>query len=100
MIVSMTFDKYIDDKQAENKKGYWINEIESLGISSGRINNYLDNNRRSDEEQIIIRELADLVENIKQMMYQQYKTAYSERMIELEEGARERVIEQQYVAAL
>ena len=99
-MVSMTFGQYYNDKQAGNKKGYLINELESLGISSQRINIYLDNNHSSDEEQSIIRELADLVENIKQMMYQQYKTAYSQRMTELEEVAREKVIEQQYVAAL
>jgi hypothetical protein len=100
MIVSVTFGQYYNGEQAGNKKGYWINELESLGISSQRINNYLDNNHSSDEKQSIISELADLVENIKQMMYQQYKTAYSERMVELEEVAKERVIEQQYVAAL
>ena len=69
--------------QAHNGKGYWINELESLGISPKKINDYL--NIVNNEEEISITELAGLVENIKQTMYQEYKTAYSERMTELED---------------
>jgi hypothetical protein len=71
-------------EKAETKKGYWINELQSLGISAKRINNYINNNN-TDELSSSIKQLADLAENIKQTLYQEYKTAYSERMIELEE---------------
>ena len=80
-------------EQAYNRKGYWINELQSLGITSKKINDYLDNGNNNEEE-ASIRELADLVENITQTMYQEYKTAYSERMSELEdvEGGGEQYI--------
>ena len=71
--------------QAHNGKGYWINELESLGISPKKINDYLNNGNNDNEEEVSIIELANLVENIKQTMYQEYKTAYSERMTELED---------------
>jgi hypothetical protein len=61
-----------------DKKGYWINELESLGISPKQIE--WDYEIESD----CIKELADHVENIKQALYQEYKTSYSERMIQLE----------------
>jgi nucleoside diphosphate kinase len=60
------------------KKGYWINELESLGISPKEIE------RDYESESDCIKELADHVENIKQALYQEYKTSYSERMIQLE----------------
>ena len=69
--------------QAHNGKGYWINELESLGLSPKKINDYLNNG--NNEKGVSIKELADLVENIKQTMYQEYKTAFSERMTELED---------------
>ena len=72
-----------NDGQAHNTKGYWINELESLGISPKKINDYLNNG--NNEKGVSIKELAELVENIKQTMYQEYKTAYSERMTELED---------------
>jgi DNA-binding transcriptional MerR regulator len=75
------------DEQGHNTKGYWINELESLGISPKKIKDYLNNGNNDKEEESnnnIVAELAGLVENIKQTMYQEYKTAYSERMTELE----------------
>jgi hypothetical protein len=60
------------------KKGYWINELESLGVSPEEIE------RDYESESDCIKELADHVENIKQALYQEYKTSYSERMIQLE----------------
>jgi hypothetical protein len=60
------------------KKGYWINELESLGISPKEIE------RDYESESDCIKELADHVENIKQALYQEYKTSYSERIIQLE----------------
>ena len=64
-------------KQAD-KKGYWINELESLGISPKEIE------RDYESESDCIKELANHVENIKQALYQEYKTSYSERIIQLE----------------
>ena len=66
-----------------DKKGYWINELESLGMSPKEIEK--DYQSESD----CIRELANHVENIKQTLYQEYKTSYSERLIQLEEEGRE-----------
>ena len=60
------------------KKGYWINELESLGISPEEIE------RDYESESDCIKELADHVENIKQALYQEYKTSYNERIIQLE----------------
>lgn len=61
-----------------DKKGYWINELESLGISPKEIE------KDYESESDCIKELADHVENIKQALYQEYKTSYSERMVQLE----------------
>jgi nucleoside diphosphate kinase len=61
-----------------DKKGYWINELESLGISPKEIE------KDYESESDCIKELADHVENIKQSLYQEYKTSYSERKIQLE----------------
>jgi hypothetical protein len=61
-----------------DKKGYWINELESLGISPKEIE------RDYESESDCIKELANHVENIKQALYQEYKTSYSERIIQLE----------------
>ena len=72
-MASFTFNERAD------KKGYWINELESLGISpKGTERDY-------ESESDCIKELADHVENIKQALYQEYKTSYSERMIQMEE---------------
>ncbi len=61
-----------------DKKGHWINELESLGISPEEIE------KEYESESDCITELAGHVENIKQAFYQEYKTSYSERMIQLE----------------
>lgn len=61
-----------------DRKGYWINELESLGISPREIEK--DYQSESD----CIKELANHVENIKQTLYQEYKTSYSERLKQLE----------------
>jgi hypothetical protein len=73
-----------------NKKGYWNNELESLGILPKEI--IPEKNINSTAELDNIEELTNLVENIKQTMYQEYKTAYSERMTQLEEGEEECVV--------
>ena len=54
-------------KEQQGKKSYWKHELRSLGIELKR------NNELNDKE-----ELAALVDNIKQVYYQEYKTAYDE----------------------
>jgi hypothetical protein len=57
-------------RQQQAKNGYWRNELGSLGI--------LDSKQKktelNDEE-----ELENLADIIKQAMFQDYKTAYSEK---------------------
>jgi hypothetical protein len=43
--------------------GWWLNELESLGISSNRINEPND-----------LKEISSLAENIKQGSYQEYES--------------------------
>jgi hypothetical protein len=54
-------------KNQSDKKGYWLNELVSLGIQPKRKNDL--NNKE---------ELEALADNIKQVYYQDYKTAYDE----------------------
>jgi DNA repair ATPase RecN len=49
------------------KHNWWINELESLGVSP-KSRNELNN----------IQETSNLAENLKQMFYQAYKEAYNE----------------------
>jgi hypothetical protein len=51
-------------KNQSDKKGYWLNELVSLGIQPKRKNDL------NDKE-----ELEVLADNIKQVYYQDYKTA-------------------------
>jgi hypothetical protein len=53
-------------KEQTNKKEYWRNELNSLGIEPKQENELNDKD-----------ELAALADNIKQGYYQDYKTAYS-----------------------
>jgi hypothetical protein len=48
---------------------WWINELESLGVSV-KVKNELNPNN--------IQETSNLTENLKQMFYQAYKQAYSD----------------------
>jgi hypothetical protein len=54
-------------KNQSDKKGYWLNELVSLGIQPKRKNDL------NDKE-----ELEALADNIKQVHYQDYKTAYDD----------------------
>jgi hypothetical protein len=47
-----------------NKKGYWISELESLGISP------------KGTSELDIQELRHFVENLKQMLLEEYRAAY------------------------
>jgi hypothetical protein len=48
------------------KEGWWLNELDSLGIKPKKINVLND-----------IQELGSLTDNIKQTFYQDYKTCYN-----------------------
>jgi hypothetical protein len=54
-------------KEYSDRYGWWLNELDSLGIVTKRTNELNDK-----------QEISDLSENIKQILYQDYKTAYSE----------------------
>jgi hypothetical protein len=54
-------------KEGSDRYGWWLNELDSLGIAPKKTNELNDK-----------REISDLSENIKQILYQDYKTAYSE----------------------
>ncbi len=54
-------------KEHLHRKEYWQNELESLGLEPKRQNDFNDNE-----------ELEALAEIIKQVYYQDYKTAYSD----------------------
>jgi hypothetical protein len=55
-------------RQQQAKKGYWGNELDSLGIQPKQ------KKELNDEE-----ELENLADIIKQAMFQDYKVAYSEK---------------------
>jgi hypothetical protein len=54
-------------KEQGDKENYWQNELRSLGIAPKR------RNELNDKE-----ELKALADNIKQVYYQEYKTAYDD----------------------
>jgi hypothetical protein len=56
------------DVQQKDKNGYWNNELQSLGIEPKNINELND-----------MKELENLADNVKLSMFQDYKTAYSNR---------------------
>jgi hypothetical protein len=51
----------------ENEKEYWFSGLESLGMQPKKTNDLNDS-----------KEMSDLVENVKQTMFQEHKTAYTE----------------------
>ncbi|MGN6630651.1 MAG: hypothetical protein ACTHKP_00210 [Nitrososphaeraceae archaeon] len=53
--------------ECPEKYDWWLNELESLGVSV-KVLNDLNN----------IQEVSELTENLKQTFYQEYKTTYSE----------------------
>jgi hypothetical protein len=57
----------LEKRPADEEEWYLLKEIESLGIEAKRISELNDK-----------QELRDLVENIKQTLYQEYKTHYSQ----------------------
>ena len=56
-------------QQQQAKNGYWLNELDSLGIEP----------KQKKEESNDAEELENLADIIKQAMFQDYKIAYSEK---------------------
>lgn len=65
-------------KNQSDKKGYWLNELVSLGIQP-KPKNDLNNNNNNKQE------LEALANNVKQAYYQDYKTAYNDNDDDKEE---------------
>ena len=65
--------KQEQEQRQQAKNGYWQNELDSLGIEPKQKNNELNDNNNKEEE-----ELENLADIIKQVMFQDYKVAYSE----------------------
>jgi hypothetical protein len=67
-IVPLLYKKKEQQPQQQAKKGYWQNELDSLGIEPKQ------KKELNDDE-----ELENLADIIKQAMFQDYKIAYSEK---------------------
>ncbi|HVD07359.1 MAG TPA: hypothetical protein VNB67_02860 [Nitrososphaeraceae archaeon] len=57
-----------DEYEYLDKKQWWLNELESLGISPKKTNQLNDK-----------KEISNLAENIKQTLYHEYKIVYNEK---------------------
>jgi hypothetical protein len=71
-----------EQPQRQTKKGYWQNELDSLGIEPKQ------NKESNDDDDEELENLADI---IKQAMFQDYKVAYSEKGSEHKEEAQSTV---------
>ena len=74
----MIYDKKIaaavnDDNEQSEKVGWWINELDSLGIEKS-------NNNKSEPKDSQV--LEDLVDDIKQTFIHDYKICYSDNIIQ------------------
>jgi hypothetical protein len=56
-------------KEFPEKYSLWLNELESLGLTVKKANDLND-----------IREVSNLVDSIKQVLFQDYKTRYNEEL--------------------
>ncbi len=73
----------------EHEKEYWYSELKSLGIRPNNnskmdkeeINSSNNGNNESNQLCNSIEELQSLTDNIKQVYYQDYMTAYGEREV-------------------
>ena len=61
-----------DDNEQPEKVGWWINELDSLGIEKSNNNN----NSEPKDSQV----LEDLADDIKQTFIRDYKICYSDNM--------------------
>jgi hypothetical protein len=57
-------------KEYREKYGWWINELDSLGIAANKTNEF--NN---------LKEVSSLANNIKQVLFQDYKTVYNKQSL-------------------
>jgi hypothetical protein len=73
-----------EQPQRQTKKGYWQNELDSLGIEPKQKK---ESNDDDDDDE----ELENLADIIKQAMFQDYKVAYSEKGREHKEEAQSTV---------
>ena len=69
-----------EQQRQQTKKGYWQNELDSLGIEPKQ-------KKESNDDE----ELENLADIIKQAMFQDYKVAYSEKGSEHKEEAQSTV---------
>jgi hypothetical protein len=65
------FSKKGEEEQQQAKNGYWQNELYSLGISVPKLKKKEELNGNKEE-------LENLADNIKEVMFEDYKLAYSE----------------------
>lgn len=63
----MSHSETLQEGEEIRRIDLWLTELRSLGISAKRKNDLNDS-----------KELQDLTDNIKQILYQDYKSAYSE----------------------
>jgi hypothetical protein len=61
------FNDVLQDEHPE-KNGWWIKELESLGIAANKLNEFNS-----------IKEVSSLANNMKQVLFQDYKTLYNKR---------------------
>src|SRR5215212_585637 len=66
--IMLTISKKEEQQQQQAKNGYWQNELHSLGIEQKEKKEV--NNKEENE---------NLADNIKQLMFHDYKIAYSEK---------------------
>ena len=59
-------------EELPEKFGWWVNELESLGLSVKKANELND-----------IKEVSSLTDSIKQILFQDFKTHYNEETIML-----------------
>lgn len=65
--LQMSHSETLQEGEEIRRIDLWLTELRSLGISAKRKNDLNDS-----------KELQDLTDNIKQILYQDYKSAYSE----------------------
>ena len=58
-------------REHPQRKDYWFGELRSLGIDPKRSSDLND-----------VEELGERTDNLKQTMYQDYKTAYSDELVD------------------
>jgi len=66
----MIMEFYTEMPENTQSLRYWISELDSLGIKSKTLNELND-----------VYEIGNLVENIKQTLFQDYKSSYQENVI-------------------